>query len=301
MSLLDWIDRKDQGVVNLKGRSMEKIMVGIDFSPESRYAVRLAATVASMVSASVEVVWVDNSERTLANQHHLEALYEQRREDLSFWINEIEKQFPGIKIHYKIRNGKLTNELLAHARQTKPWFMVIGIHGVSWLEESALGSEFSRLLTHFPSPVVSVRSSIDLSKEKISVVFPVDETRDTLSKLPDTITLAKKVGAKVHVLGLLTSKLKGLRMKVEENARKARQQMISEGLDVIFNSVDTADVASSTMEYAEGVSAAFICIVAEQSAQGSNLLDTFARRVVNNSIIPVMIIHPKISNENIME
>ncbi len=280
---------------------MEKIMVGIDFSPESRYAVRFAATVASIVSSSVEVVWVDSTDKTVANQHQLELLHEQRREDLSFWIKELESLFPTVKIHYKIKTGKVSSEILAYSRQIKPWFMVIGIHGVSWLEESALGSEFSQLLTNFPSPVVSVRSGIDIKKENLNIVFPIDETRDTLSKLPETLRLAKSLGAKVHVIGLLTSRLKGLRMKAEENARKAQQQLQSEDIGVVFNMLDTADVASSIIEYAESVAAAFICIVAEQSAQGSNLLGTFARRVVNNSITPVMIIHPKISNENIME
>ncbi len=280
---------------------MEKIMVGIDFSPESRYAVRFAATVASIVSSSVEVVWVDSTDKTVVNQHQLELLHEQRREDLSFWIKELESLFPTVKIHYKIRTGKVSSEFLAHARQIKPWFMAIGIHGVSWLEESALGSEFSRLLTNFPSPVVSVRSGVGFNKESLNIVFPIDETRDTLSKLPETVRLAKSIGARVHVIGLLTSRLKGLRMKAEENARKAQQQFQSEGIEVVLNMLDTADVASSIIEYAESVAAAFICIVAEQSAQGSNLLGTFARRVVNNAITPVMIIHPKISNENIME
>lgn len=280
---------------------MEKIMVGIDFSPESRYAVRFAATVASIVSSSVEVVWVDSTDKTVVNQHQLELLHEQRREDLLFWIKELESLFPTVKIHYKIRTGKVSSELLAHARQIKPWFMAIGIHGVSWLEESALGSEFSRLLTNFPSPVVSVRSGVGFNKESLNIVFPIDETRDTLSKLPETVRLAKSIGATVHVIGLLTSRLKGLRMKAEENARKAQQQFQSEGIEIVLNMLDTADVASSIIEYAESVAAAFICIVAEQSAQGSNLLGTFARRVVNNAITPVMIIHPKISNENIME
>jgi nucleotide-binding universal stress UspA family protein len=199
------------------------------------------------------------------------------------------------KLSYKLRKGKIYQEIANQAKINNAKLVIAGTHGVTGYEEFWIGSNAYRIVSYAPCPVITVRYDFDMSEEGIkSIVLPIDNTLDTRQKVAFTIETAKAFGADIHILALYSTNIKTMQRKVDNSARQVQKLISDEGINHYLETVHADNITNASINYALKVNADLIAIMTEQETTASNiLLGPFAQQMVNHSPVPVLSIQPK--------
>jgi nucleotide-binding universal stress UspA family protein len=274
---------------------MKEIIVAIDFSKGSLHALQYAIHFANTAKCNVMMVYVDNqSGQEVAFSPESGEMRDELLRNFEELVSSVRSELTGGKLLYKLRKGKVCQELATQARLNKADVIISGTHGVSGFEEFWIGSNAFRIVSCAPCPVVTVRSSFDVSRPLKNIVIPIDHTADTIQKLPLAATLAKLFDAQIHILALHSSRLKSLQTKIETTVVKVEKYLSKCG--VSFNSEFrfAENFTNTTLEFAGETEADLIIIMTEQESSDANiLLGQFAQQMVNFSQIPIMSVQPK--------
>lgn len=275
---------------------MKDIVVAIDFSKGSLHALDYAIEFANHVKSSVVMVWVDSH----SNQDFaFSAEVNEFREEAMKNLEEIQKTNKGKlkhgKLTYKLRKGKVYQEIANQAKFNDASLIIAGTHGVTGYEEFWIGSNAYRIVSYAPCPVITVRHDFNIKPDGISsIVLPIDSTADTRQKVPFAVQVARTFGADVHLLALNTTSIKAVQRKVDNYARQVQKFLEEAGVNYSTESILTDNITNASIEYAQKVDADLIAIMTEQETTASNiLLGPFAQQMVNHSPIPVLSIQPK--------
>lgn len=275
---------------------MKDILVAIDFSKGSLHALDYAIEFANHVKSNVIMVWVDshinpdfaftpevNESRQEAGKN-LESILKSKKSKLK----------PG-KLSYKLRKGKVYQEIANQAKANDASLIIAGTHGVTGYEEFWIGSNAYRIVSYAPCPVITVRYDFNIQPQGItSIVLPIDSTLDTRQKVPFSVQVAKLFQADIHLLALYTTNIKAVHRKVDNYARQVQKLLDEAGINYSTESMFADNITNAAIEYAGKVDADLIAIMTEQETTASNiLLGPFAQQMVNHSPIPVLSIQPK--------
>ena len=274
---------------------MKEIIVAIDFSKGSLHALQYAIHCANTAKCNVMMVYVDNHS---VQDVGFSAESGEVRDELLHNFEElmalVRPGFTGGKLTYKLRKGKVYQELAIQAKLNKADIIISGTHGTSGFEEFWIGSNAFRIVSCAPCPVITIRSSFDVLRPLSSIVIPVDHTADTLQKLPLAAALAKIFNAQIHILALHSSKLKSLQTKIETTVVKAEKYLAQCGVSSDSEFRFAENLTNTTLEFAAEADADMIIIMTEQETSDANvLLGQFAQQMVNFSPVPIMSVQPK--------
>lgn len=275
---------------------MKEIVVAIDFSKGSLHALDYAIAFANHVKSNVMMVWVDSH----TNQDFaFSAEVNEFREEAIRNMDEIMKTKKGQlkhgKLSYKLRKGKVYQEIANQAKYNDASLIIAGTHGVTGYEEFWIGSNAYRIVSYAPCPVITVRYDFNIGAECIkSIVLPIDSTLDTRQKVPFTVELAKLFNADIHILALYSTSIKAVQRKVDNYARQVQKYMTDAGINHYIESLQADNITNISIDYARKVNADLIAIMTEQETTASNiLLGPYAQQMVNHSPVPVLSIQPK--------
>lgn len=275
---------------------MKEIIVAIDFSKGSLHALDYAIAFANNVKSNIMMVWVDghvNQDSVFSTDTN------EFRDEAVKNMDEIMRSRKGMmkngKLSYKLRKGKVYQEMANQAKINNASLIIAGTHGVTGYEEFWIGSNAYKIVSYAPCPVVTVRYDFDMREEGIkSIVLPIDNTLDTREKVPFTINMAKAFGADIHILALYTTSLKAVQRKVDNHARLVQKTISDEGIHHYLEGVHAENITNASINYAMKVNADLIAIMTEQETNASNiLLGPYAQQMVNHSPVPVLSIQPK--------
>ncbi|MFC2102404.1 universal stress protein [Bacteroidota bacterium] len=274
---------------------MGKIITAIDFSDCSINAFKHALSIAKACNCELILVWVG----TPTSQHEkYEKLKEDPKEDIKKRFEDLiakhKPQFPGGKISFKIRKGKVYKEIATEAKTSRAMLVIAGTHGASGFEEFWIGSNANRIVSACECPVITIRAGINILRPLHRIVLPVDSTQDTRQKATFTGYLAKLHDAEVHILSLYSTKVKAIRQNVDLYAAQVARHFEQEGIRHRMETIETTNLADAMIDYAKEVDANLISIMTEQETTTSNLwMGPYAQQVVNHSPIPVLSIHSR--------
>src|ERR1035437_215716 len=182
-----------------------KILIPVDFSKTSLYAVKYAAFTAKLTKGEVILLHVQRKSDLidiimpalkLKNTNAITDFLEDKVEKLAA---EIKKKY-GIKATAIVSTGNIASEIVDIAKETKSGLIVMGTHGKDSTNDLFLGSNAYRVLTKSEIPVMTVQKGADkLGFSKI--VLPIDMSAHSRQKVDSAIYMADKFAARLHVLG----------------------------------------------------------------------------------------------------
>ncbi|MBP2831470.1 universal stress protein [Aquimarina sp. U1-2] len=183
---------------------MKKILVPVDFSEYSEYALHVAATIAKAQQAEIialhmlglsEAVFTKNEGQDVAEAVYYMKLAEQR------FTTFLDKEYlHGIKISEMVQNYKVFSEMNTVAKANAIDLIVMGSHGVSGLrEEVFIGSNTEKVVRTSEVPVLVIKNSIEDFKIE-NVVFACDFRMENLQVYQKAMKLFESMKAKVHLL-----------------------------------------------------------------------------------------------------
>ncbi|HHN47340.1 MAG TPA: universal stress protein [Bacteroidales bacterium] len=274
--------------------SMKNILVAIDFSKGSIHAFRYALMLAGQLGSDISMLWVDNETGIGSglsiddNEYRNEAI-----RSFNELISTYSIDFKG-EINYKMRRGKVYQEVSNMAKMNGAELIIAGTHGVTGFEQYWIGSNAYRIVSYAPCPVITVRFDYQFHHDIKNVVLPIDATPDTRQKIPFACSLTKALGANLHIVGLNSMNLKSMQRKTASNVEQAVEYCNKEGLEHTVSEIQSPDVTRAIINHAISTKADIIAIMTEQQRSASGLLiGPQAQQLVNFSPIPVLSIQPK--------
>jgi nucleotide-binding universal stress UspA family protein len=268
---------------------MNEILVAVDFSDSSINALEHAIGVAKRFKASILMVWVGNKRSMVylgvKNLDEAITIATQKLEEL------VEKYKPELgeqDMEYRIRKGITYKEIVALSKENQVDMIVTGVHGVHGFRRFFMGDNAKHILAEAKVPVLTIGLHRTLDRPLEVIVMPIDSTLDTRQKVGITTRFAQVFGATIHILGIDSSGVHTIKMRVKSYVEQVAKHLDKSGVKYVTHYVKKND-ARTILNYAKKVDANLIVTMMETETRASDLwLGPQAQQLVNQSPIPVL-------------
>lgn len=265
--------------------TMNRVVVGFDFSSGSAYAVDLAIDVANRWQSDIRLVYVKEKNE---DETPIRAEIERRNAGVAHLLK-------GIKLEYVLREGTPPEQLAAQVAEDNASLLIVGTHGMSGMKRNMLGRNSYRIIELCPAPVLIVREDFNFNKDLETIVVPIDSSDDTRQKAAEAAMFARTFGSTIHLLGLYTSTFADIRRTVNNYVAMVSRHFDKMGVNYQTKFIDVEkNVTLATLDYANEVNADLIVIMTEQErALTSLIMGTYAQQMITQSTIPVLTVRPR--------
>lgn len=182
---------------------MNKIIVPIDFSEHSEYALKTAAKLAKRYNAELLALhMLEMSDIMLSASDGLQ------NQKAAFFLQLAEQKFSnfldktylkGVKVTPIIKHFKVFSEVNDVALKNDADLIVMGSHGTSGLKEYFIGSNTERVVRNADIPVLVVKNElINVSFDVVS--FACDFSEECIKSYLNAMNLFKKLNSKVYMV-----------------------------------------------------------------------------------------------------
>ncbi|MBJ6368701.1 universal stress protein [Snuella sedimenti] len=182
---------------------MKKIIVPIDFSEHSEYALKTAAQLAKQYDAEVLALhMLEMSDIMLTASEGLQnqkAAYFFKLAEQKFEAFLDKDYLKGINIIPIVKHFKVFSEVNDVAKKNDADLIVMGSHGVSGVKEFFIGSNTERVVRHADIPVLVIKNNIPEVNFK-EVVFACDFSEESIRPYINAVKVFEKMGSKMHLV-----------------------------------------------------------------------------------------------------
>lgn len=182
---------------------MKKIIVPIDFSIHSEYALEAAAILARKHNSEILALHMLELSNALisedSNSKQAEAVFYMKLAEQKF-TEFLEKPFlEDVEVTPIVKHFKVFSEVNDVAQDHNADLIVMGSHGSSGIKEVFIGSNTEKVVRHSDIPVLVIKHNpILMDFEK--VVFACDFSKEAIKPYINATHLFKKLGAKLHLV-----------------------------------------------------------------------------------------------------
>ena len=202
---------------------MKKILVPIDFSEHSEYALEVAAQLARKYNAEIVALHMMGlSEAVLTKDESNEVM------EAMFYLQLAKKRFTefldkdylnGINVQSTVQNYKIFSEIDKVAQDYEVDLIVMGSHGSSGLRDVFVGSNTEKVVRSSSVPVLVIKNRI--TKFNIDkMVFACDFSKEFIPAFQEAKALAKLFNSSLELLYINTPERFLKTSAMEEKAYK---------------------------------------------------------------------------------
>ncbi len=278
---------------------MKRILVPIDFSENSVFALKVGVELANQLHAAVRIIHVQTGQK-YAPEFLGDNPEERMLGQTKTWLDHLIKKYSDEyrvyngEFDYKIREGNVVREITNQARYDDVSLIVVGTHGVSGVEDRWLGSNAYRLVSHAPCPVFTVRNGMKWSYPH-RVILPLDHNKITRKIVPVVAGFAKLIKAEINILAL-QRKSKWILPGLSDIYAKQAERYIKTNtdLEVSVKPFKWGGDAKNILSLAQEQLATVIVIpLSKALSPFDSFFRPFANEILNLSEIPVLIVPVK--------
>lgn len=275
---------------------VNRILIPFDFSETAELSMEHGLFMAKLVKAEILLLHiVEQVSFTTAISQALGGVEKKIEsasvEKLQAYADEVHAK-SGLTVTIRTEVGRVYRKINEVANEWKADLIIMGTHGANGYQKFSLGTNTSRVVQEAPCPVLSVQThATGLGFKKI--VLPIDESAESRQKVPFAVGLAQFYGAQIILLGIINFSGEELIRRFKIKVEQVEDYVVNHGLDYETVYREGNDLAGITLRTSEELGADMLVIMTEQEPSITGfLLGTYATRVVNNSRIPVLSIHP---------
>lgn len=184
---------------------MKKIIVPVDFSEYSEYALEAAALLATSYDAEILAVHMLDLDRgsltDSEDEHNQKMLYFLKLAEKKF-RDFLNKDFlTDVTITPIVKHYKVFSEISEIAKKHSVDLIIMGSHGTSGLSEVFVGSNTEKVVRHSNIPVLVIKQKPTHLEFK-TVVFASDFADESVSTYQKAVNLFDTFGSKMHLLNV---------------------------------------------------------------------------------------------------
>lgn len=284
---------------------MKNVIVGIDFSKGSLNAMQHAVSIAAKYNAKLTLLFVispdtKNLVEKGISKSNIVPFVEEKLKKL---VTECKMLLPkSAVVEHKIRIGRISKEINAEAneqasKQTKKskkqddTLIVLGTHGFGGFEEFFIGNSAFKTISAATCPILTVNEKVEIQRDLTDILIIIDDTFETLQKVPHAISLAKAFQAKVHIMGLYTAKYVNIRRTTDAFVKRAEILLMENNVRFSTEHVEMNNrKIDVVLDYAAKEKINLIIVMKEVELAGDNvfIMAPFSERIVNRSPVPIL-------------
>lgn len=273
---------------------MKKIIVPIDFSEHSEFALKTAAKLAKKNTSEIIVLHMLEMSEVILNATEAE-----QNSKALFFIKLIEQKvekfinkdfLKGIKVSAIIKHFKVFSEVNDIAKKHNADLIVMGSHGSSGLKEYFIGSNTERVVRYSDIPVLVVKNDLRTVDFEVAV-FACDFSEDAIKSYINAAKMFNKTNTKMY---LVYVNLPGANFKSSIEIEKKVVNFLTKADGHVNKMPDVHYVSDYTPEkgvlaFANKIGADIIAIPTHGKKGLTHLLEgSVGEDVVNHSTLPVI-------------
>ena len=273
---------------------MKKIIVPIDFSEYSEYALETAAMIARKNNAEILALHMLEMSEAILTRTGTDMQME-----TMFFLQLAEKKFDdflkkdylkGLKVSPIVKHFRVFSEVNEVAEEYGADLVVMGSHGASGIKEFFIGSNTEKVVRHSNIPVLIIKHNPILTDFE-KVVFACDFSEEAITPYINAQKLFKKLDSKVHLIyvNLPNERFKStseMETKVFSFLKKAEGNLDNYG-KVKFYSDYT--IEQGILNYANSIGADLVALATHGRTGFLHLLEgSITEDLANHSVLPVM-------------
>jgi nucleotide-binding universal stress UspA family protein len=272
---------------------MKKILVAMDFSDSSLNAFQHALSIAEKFKSDITLLWNETKDSIrhlgLKGGENVKTVAENKLKEIADKYNN-----QNISINYSLTVGTTYKEVVRVSKELDVDLIVVGHHGTHGVRRFFIGDNANKIIALAKCPVLTIRLHRTINQGLDKIVMAIDNTLETRQKVPITTDFAKRFGAEVHIIGIYSSSVSTMKMKVDSYVKQAYAGLRTKGIPVKTHFVKTTNISKTILNYANQVNANLIVTMVDTEFFTSDVfLGKQGQQLVNQSHIPVLSVHNK--------
>ncbi|OIQ18758.1 universal stress protein [Lacinutrix sp. MedPE-SW] len=217
---------------------MKKILVPVDFSEHSEYALQTAATLAKKYNSELVILHMLGLSEAILTKDESQEMFEG-----IYYLKLAEKRFSdfldksylkGITIETTVQNYIHFNEIDNIAKQFNASLIVMGSHGATGVKEVFVGSNTEKVVRTSTTPVLVVKNKDQDFKMK-KVVFACDFNLDFVKPFKEAYHFFKSIDANFQIVYI---NLPDRFISTQEMKQKAFKFFLNSGINELSGKED---------------------------------------------------------------
>jgi nucleotide-binding universal stress UspA family protein len=226
-----------------------------------------------------ELVWMSVEEENFTSA-------QQRLADLATKITRKTKP----ELETELKEKQLYAEMHKAADELNPLLMV-DLSAKPTINK-IIGKNAFKAVRELKNPVMTMRGQ-SLKEECKTIVLPIDTSKESREKVGQAVALAKKFGAKIRIVSILTEVDEEIENKLIAYSNQVWRFIKRQDIECTIKTLRGSNVPKMVMDYSHQVEADLILIMNKTEL---SLVETFmgsvAEQIINESDIPVISYRP---------
>jgi len=273
---------------------MKKIIVPIDFSEHSEYALETAAVLAKKYNAEILALhMLELSNAVISNAENLQ------QEETVFYLKLAEKRFQDfldkaylkdIEVTPLVKHFKVFSEVSDVAKEHGADLIVMGSHGASGLKEVLVGSNTEKVVRHSNIPVLVIKENPILTDFE-NVIFASDFSEEAIKPYLNASRMFEVLDAKMHLVyvNLPDNRFKSS-VEIEKRVAgflKAAEGNIDRMKEVAY--VNDYSIEKGVLNYSNVIGADLVAVATHGRKGLAHFFEgSISEDIANHSTLPVM-------------
>ena len=279
-----------------------KILIPIDFSNQSMYALNQACSLAQTKNSKVYILSVIEEQNKISSlflDDQTDILQNKVKSKLNQICEEIQSKYK-IDIEVMVSKGKVYNQIIDVSKMISTDLIVMGTTG-SPKEgfKRFIGSNAERVVRLAQCPVITIKGQ-NLRNGCQNIILPLDLEKETREKITYAIEYARYWGATIRLVSVLLDDNQHNKNVLIKNINQAERFIKDAGVSCSAELVSgdkKVTLGDFVFNYAKENDGDLIMIMTKKEELSlSQNISVTARYIINNSEIPVMSIRPKKQN-----
>ena len=273
---------------------MKKIIVPIDFSKYSEYALEAAAILAKKNKCQILALhMLEISDAILINsdsEEHAKVVFFVKLAEQKFKTFLDKDYLAGVSIVPIIKHYKVFSEVSKVAQEHDVDLIVMGSHGTGKFSDYFVGSNTDKVVRNSNIPVLVIKrkpKSLDFK----NVIFTSDFSQEAVRPYINACHLLANFDSNIHLLNITVEGERFRTTSEMENTMKEFLQMANGNLDKITDAhyVSEVSVKRGVLSYAKKINADLIIIPTHGRKGLSHFFeDSISEDLANHARLPVM-------------
>ena len=279
-----------------------KILIPIDFSNQSMYALNQACSLAQTKNSKVYILSVIEEQNKISSlflDDQTDILQNKVKSKLNQICEEIQSKYK-IDIEVMVSKGKVYNQIIDVSKMISTDLIVMGTTG-SPKEgfKRFIGSNAERVVRLAQCPVITIKGQ-NLRNGCQNIILPLDLEKETREKITYAIEYARYWDATIRLVSVLLDDNQQNKNVLIKNIKQAERFIKDAGVSCSAELVSgdkKVNLGDFVFNYAKENDGDLIMIMTKKEELSlSQNISVTARYIINNSEIPVMSIRPKKQN-----
>ncbi len=274
-----------------------KILVAFDFLQQSLIALEQVHNIAKFLNAEIILLYVVESNFMIKQIFKKVDFSGEIKINLEKNLQEIcdkTSNVTGLKVTYRIEEGKVYEVVTKIADEISPRFIVLGQNDAEDGLKKYLGSNATHIIRDSKCPVITIKGEKHNFGIK-NIVVPLNLTKTTREKIFNAISLGLHFKSTIWLVSVLSGGINYRQSRIFARMKKAQKTMVENDIPCnikIFKKSETPD-CDVILNYAIENDADLIMIMTHQETGFTDhYIGKFAHEIINKSEIPVMSVVP---------